>query len=95
MSKSKGAERTPKHKWYGYFNEREFLEEMDKSTARSAGIVAASYVENSLALAIMSRLKGLTSVEQTRLFDGYARNAPPTHNKRSGVIFLQDTLALS
>lgn len=45
------------------------LAEMDASDHRSAAIVAAAFVENNLALAIMARLRRLDAAEQEHLFE--------------------------
>jgi hypothetical protein len=45
------------------------LHEMDSADDRTAAIVAAAFVENNLALAILARLRILTEAEQRNLFE--------------------------
>jgi hypothetical protein len=45
------------------------LSEMEQGDNRTTAIVAAALVENNLALAIMARLRGLTDIDQKRIFE--------------------------
>jgi hypothetical protein len=69
-SKGQKQPKPPKHRTLSLLPETlNAIEEMDSSNPRTAAIVGLAFLENNLALAIMSRLRPLSEKEQKNLFE--------------------------
>lgn len=67
---AKKPAKRPRHRWLTLMGDWiEINTELENGDDRAKAIVAASYVENNLALAILARLRFMTEAEQRYIYD--------------------------
>jgi hypothetical protein len=81
MSKGKGRGKPPRHIALPTDVLAELFSELETTDERTAGIVAGSIVENSLAIAIQTRMRALDPGEKKQLFEGSTAPMGTFHTK--------------